>query len=165
MKEIKKREDFEVEECLVQFYQRDELNKSKDLGNYPNRGWWWHCITCDDATAKYTKDGRRRKLRAHGHKTEADAMCGATMHAKQKRTNRQWAAWRKWWNKEFYTTKDVEYFGRLWNALYGFGSWSNRRTDLTEEQIMRYMQTGKVEELDMHDKHLEIRSERVRREL
>jgi len=85
--EIKSLEDFEVEECLIQFYQRELLADAN--GNY---GWWWHCITCEDATGKYRdRDRRRKKLREHGHKTESDALCGATMHAKQKRRNRQQA--------------------------------------------------------------------------
>src|SRR6476469_5963275 len=127
--EIKKPEDFEVEECLVQFYQRDELNKGRDLGNYPNRGWWWHCLTCDDATAKYTKDGRRRKLRAHGHRTESDAMCGATMHAKQKRFNRQARAWNNWWWMEILTTRDLNYFRELMKEDYFYWRATDNKTD------------------------------------
>lgn len=129
--------DFEVEECLVQFYQRDVLADSN--GNY---GWWWHCITCDEASAKFRdRDRRRKKLREHGHRTESDAMCGATMHAQAKKIHRQGIAWRKWWTKALMTTKDINFFIALWDQQYGYKAHERWRKDLTHQQIMEHIQT------------------------
>lgn len=128
--------DFEVEECLVQYYMHEAWQE------HPGK-WFWHCLTCD------TGSGRRAKFR-RGHQQEGDAKVASKYHRNQKRKNRQGAAWYKWWYKSLMTTTDLELFAALWNQRNGFRHWQDhRRTDVTEEECMRYIQGKFTRAIDM----------------
>lgn len=134
MNEILWPQNFEVEDCLVQYYQHEEWQE------HPGK-WFWHCLTCD------TGSGRRLKRR-WGHKLEGDVKVASKYHRNQKRKNRQQTLWREWWFENLMTTTDVEFFGKLWNARFGFGQWENStRTDMTPEEKMRHIQDTTKERL------------------
>lgn len=93
--ELLRLEDFDVELCVANFYQKD------------NGRWWWHCLTCNTSTQK-NKHGK-------GHKSEAQAREGMTSHINAMRFQRQAKAWKTWWWKQLMTTDSLEYFEKLWN--------------------------------------------------
>lgn len=113
---LKKPSDFPVEECVTHFYEKD--------GH-----WFWHCMTCN------TGSGKRHK-HLNGHKNEGDAAVATKYHRNAKRLERQQKLYRAWWWKEIMTTKDLDYFIKLWQSHWGV---MNTVTD--PEDIMASVQS------------------------
>jgi len=111
-------EDFEVEECVTQYYYDEKA-----------RGWRWHCIVCDTGT-QIQKHGRRL------HKCEGDAAVGAKYHRNQKKMTRQANRWRAWWYNELMTIKDIEAFRKHWQA-YWWDHWPPMPDDKALEVMTR----------------------------
>lgn len=99
MTQLKSFKDFEVEECVTHYYEK-------------NGKWFWHCMTCDTGSGK-----RREHLR--GHKGEGDAEVATKYHRNAKRLERQQVLYRAWWWKEIMTTTDLEHFKALWLTHWG----------------------------------------------
>lgn len=93
-------EDFEVEECVTHYYYSED-----------ERGWRWHCLTCDTGT-QVQKHGRRL------HKLEGDAAVGAKYHRNAKKLQRQKERWRAWWYHKIMDIKDLEEFRNHWRSYW-----------------------------------------------
>lgn len=91
---MKQLNDFEVQECVGHFYEKDGM-------------WFWHCMTCN------TGSGKRHK-HINGHKRDGDAAVALKYHRNAKRIGRQEKLYRAWWWREVMTTADPDHFAKLW---------------------------------------------------
>lgn len=98
MEKILKPEDFSVEECVTHYFEKDDR-------------WFWYCLT------EHTGSGKRRK-HLRGHMREGDVKVAIKYHTNAKRRVRQNRVWLAWYYKVIMTTKDLDYFLRLWAVRF-----------------------------------------------
>lgn len=113
---VKTFDDFTVEECVTQYYEKDGK-------------WFWYCMTCHTGSGK-------RPQHLKGHKGEGDALVATKYHRNAKRVQRKMELYRAWWWKEIMTTQDLDYFLKLWTTHY-----PEIKRDVDQEDLMATVQS------------------------